>query len=653
MKKLMLLLLGIFLISFVSATITVILEPETPTNTNAELKSGGNLEINTTYYYVVFTYESKYYSPYAQVTYRYARHSPLSEEKNFTTNDTHRTVNITWDNSVGATSATRYQIFLTTNSNNYTNSGGYGTSREEVGSIDDGGEGYEIDTLSSETWVVHSAQLVNNFTGNIDKNLGIVSAIFNESDTHYLDDVYDAIVAAGYEDYVFYDGYNFIFKGWFIAPSPSDVSNNGKLVVLNKRLTFLKGGISVTNTQYTMTFGQWDGANAQANYRYGSSIDIQNSRYPLAGTSGNLQFYGAFVSLGMSRITTEIENLVNQYYTGGLQIYYTSDVSEFKDSLMETNLGQASQFRAYTSDLNDLKAIVGNNYGNGNHIRLRLPSPGSANMPYTPGGKFYATDFMSLQTLQNYEFNNGDFDYTDFYDCDFTVYPDGILKAPYMKYSNLRSTYNWQSNNTFYFHYSIIGKVLDEDGNPLENVTVNATDKDGNPVEWIEHDGTLDRIITGTNYTTARLTDENGSVDYYLQAYQLKLNQSHDDKVTDPDTSTNTINTYFYPFTITFSKDGYRSYTVKINELTEAANLLVTLESRNWNYSNIPEWKILNETGHTILKLFEGDLAISGELYENTNSPPSGASILWNLNSLMWLDDLGNLYLNKLYELIT
>jgi len=44
-------------------------------------------------------------------------------------------------------------------------------------------------------------------------------------------------------------------------------------------------------------------------------------------------------------------------------------------------------------------------------------------------------------------------------------------------------------------------------------------------------------------------------------------------------------------------------------------------EQPDWDYSQTLAWKVLNLTDTTILKLSEnGNLAIAGKLYENTNT---------------------------------
>ena len=552
-------------------TITVSILPA-PTALNASLTAGGSLVDGTTYYYVVIAYDQRYISPYASWSNRFGVHSSISAEDSFTCDATNKSANITWTNATGAT---RYQILVSTTSGDYTNSGGYGTVAESVGAIADGSTGYSLTALSTEQVIFHSCQLVNDQAGDIDKDQGMLMVDFTGTDTHDLDDVYDAIVAAGYSTYVSYDGYNFVMKGWLRALSTC--SDTGMLWVKKKRLTFPRGGISVRNANYTFRFGTWVTDEIQANYADGCAIDIQGGRYPISGTSGNLQLYGSLVTFQQSIITAVSENLLNQYYTGGSQVYFNSNVSKYQDSLFGAN--GTKQFRGTTSEIKDIKFECGNNYGNPPHIRLRLPRPNSCNMPYTHLGAFYACDFMTCSTLRNYSFNNGAADITNFYDCDFTEWPDDMLKAPYMTYSNLKTAYNWQSLNYYDFVYSIEINVIDDAGTPLQGANVSLTDKEGDAGTWIEHDGTYDKQVTGSTYTTDRTSDVNGIVDYYVKSYHNYLNPAHTDTVTDPDTSTNSLTTEYFPFTIMVSKAGYTTQTVILDDFTAKASMIITLKT--------------------------------------------------------------------------
>ncbi len=109
----------------------------------------------------------------------------------------------------------------------------------------------------------------------------------------------------------------------------------------------------------------------------------------------------------------------------------------------------------------------------------------------------------------------------------------------------------------------------------------------------------------------------------------------------------------FAPYNISITATGYKTYSANNLNLSSKLDWTITLESQPaWNYSWIPEFKILNDTKHTILKIDNnGDLAIAGQIYENTNSPPPLVNIVWSIFDYAWLDDYGNLYFNKLYEL--
>jgi len=539
--------------------ITVTLPVETVSGLNASIEPGGSLDPNTTYYYIVVAYDNQYISP---ASGRLSCHSPISEEKSFTTTTSGLSAHITWSNASGASN---YQVLVTTTSGNYTNTGGFGTIPEGIGTtMTDGPTGYTVTALSTETWMFHSIQMVNNLPNNLSKEIGTIRVEFTGEDTYDLDDVYDAIVSAGYSDYVYYDGFNFTLKGWLTATSHSD---SGSLVVEKKRITFIKGGIQIYGCpNYEMRFGRWISETVGADYMYGCSIDAQNSRYPILAGYDNIKFYGSLVSHGFSKITTQAENLSNAYYTGGSQQYFYQNTENFRDSI----LGGA--FRGNSSDVYDLKFGQGNNFSNVNHVRCKITN--TANMPYSAGlGFFYSCDIYDT-VLNYYTFRDGNPDWTAMYDCSFPLFSASDYKAtaPYMRFSNLASDYLY-SPNYWDIYYSVVATVLDSYGYPLSNVEVNIVDKDNNNVTIIEHDDTYDRITTGTTYDGVVSTDGEGKIDYYIQSYKTY----HNPENTAYTESYDSLTDYYYPFKITFSKNGYESYTVTLNELLERTELLVTL----------------------------------------------------------------------------
>lgn len=102
--------------------------------------------------------------------------------------------------------------------------------------------------------------------------------------------------------------------------------------------------------------------------------------------------------------------------------------------------------------------------------------------------------------------------------------------------------------------------------------------------------------------------------------------------------------TIYTPHTLQISKVGYKTYETNFT-LDNKTDWAIALENRTWNYSQPLAWKILNLTGTTILKLSsDGNLAISGELYELTNTPPSGTTLAYQINDTLWLTKSGDLY---------
>lgn len=535
--------------------ITVTVPVATPTNLQATLQAGGSLDADTTYYYIVFGYDGTAYAP--SNNSRFCFHSDISAEDSFTTTSENKSVLINWDNSVGAT---RYQILLTTVSGDYTNSGGYGTSREAVGNITDGVAGYTITSLSVEIYIVHSIQQVNTLIGDIDQSLGILKIEFTDTGTYDIDDIYDAVVNAGLSDYINYDTTRFITKGWWVG------SGGCTVVIERKSLVFIKGGVHVGHPDHVFRFGRFIDDIALANYIYGCYIDIQNSRYPFRSAySGGIEMYGCFVTSIYTLKTEFAENKSNSYYTGGAQIYISSYVDEMKDSI----LGMSG--RSNSGDIVDLKWGQGNNWPNGKQIRLNIRA--GANMPYTTGGKFYACSFNTAGPIGNYTFPDKRLHYTDFYDCVFPYYTDGIVQNPHFYYSNMLIANDYLSDNYYDFNFTLKFLVIDEDSNPLEDANISVTDVNGDPVTWIEQDGTFDKLATGNTFTTDRTTDSDGIVDYYVKSYKVTLNQEN----TDNPTSYDIVNTNSYPFNITISKVGYKSYTLDTFDITTKTELEVVL----------------------------------------------------------------------------
>ncbi len=175
-------------------------------------------------------------------------------------------------------------------------------------------------------------------------------------------------------------------------------------------------------------------------------------------------------------------------------------------------------------------------------------------------------------------------------------------------------------------------KVTDEDGDPLEDVTIKLTDVNGS-----------------TAFETT--TSANGSIteQSIITRYISILSDGTIQTILWDPKGISTVytnhGTSLNPFTLTITKNNYETYSATFN-LTEKEDWTIALESRDWNYSNTLAWKILNLTDTTILKLDEnGNLAIAGKLYENTNTAPD--NVIYKIANVLWLTQKGDLYLVK------
>ena len=103
--------------------------------------------------------------------------------------------------------------------------------------------------------------------------------------------------------------------------------------------------------------------------------------------------------------------------------------------------------------------------------------------------------------------------------------------------------------------------------------------------------------------------------------------------------------TYYNTYNMKIAKDGYKDLETTFS-LEKGLDTFIALEEQPpWNYSIAPKFLIRNETTSGIFKISpEGNLAIAGELHENTNSPPLN-KILWQIGDLIYLTEKGDLYI--------
>ncbi len=496
--KMFLLLAMVLLIGITSATITVTLPVETSENITIVMQGGGDLVINNTYYFVVMGYDQNYYSPRNLAIFSY--HSPLSNESNFTTNDTHRSAYIEWDGGAGNT---RYNIFVTNISGDYTNSGGFDTGTETVSLITV--TNYNITKENDGIYVIHSANLLNNLTRDLDKDLGTIKVWVDDENLNYhatngkyayfLERLYEEINAQGYGDYVYWDGYDFVLKGWIVVNGASATT----LYLRNARMTFIKGGIHIANSNANVHFGIWLSDEIGGSYPYGVDMNFQNSRYTIRNVGdGKFGVYGSRITMSSSQGLPyfDTDTLINTYYTGGGQGYVAYNIEEFRDTFIGSNM------RSTTSPVSDLKIGIGNNWGNGPMTRLRIIT--SASSCYSHNCRIYATELLSSTASANqcprmYVPTAGANYSTFFYDQVYSQEYDTHDNLPYNQY--FATSYGRARADSFWqYHNSIIAKVIDENGSVIENVTVTLISNGTDYGTCDEQDKTYDRHVTGNKY---------------------------------------------------------------------------------------------------------------------------------------------------------
>lgn len=175
----------------------------TPSPT-VSLSAGGNLPIGVTYYIRVFATQRTNQFNYGSNS----RESLLSTEIAVTTDSTNRTIDISWG---AITDANRYMVLISKTSGdyNYYTSSWYRCS----GFLSTTSFTFSDEAQSGlSTLMYHSAQSnLPYLPAGIDKNLGLLEVRLDGSVT--LQDIKDAIDAAGYSGYCYYDGHIFVLKG--------------------------------------------------------------------------------------------------------------------------------------------------------------------------------------------------------------------------------------------------------------------------------------------------------------------------------------------------------------------------------------------------------------------------------------------------------
>ena len=221
-----------------------ILKLDPPTNVIATLQSGGTLLANTTYYVRV--------TARTQINYYWVKNltSNPSVEISFTTDSINRSALITWTNPIPPTghSVLAFAVYSSTISNDY-----YRKRHGVVNGVTCTTNSYLISAPATTTGLDSFSTFPSsyNLPANLNKELGNV--MVNITGTNTLQTIYNAFIAQGFSDYIFYDKTTFYCKGGLYI----DGTTSGSLIEAGKVIAFLQGGIINLNPNCNVVFGQY------------------------------------------------------------------------------------------------------------------------------------------------------------------------------------------------------------------------------------------------------------------------------------------------------------------------------------------------------------------------------------------------------------
>jgi len=225
-------------------------------NISGTLQSGGSLDANTTYYIRIGAKEANTHSNHSPY-----RQSPASDEYSITTTATEKSIQLSWD---AVADAACYNVYFSTSPL---------TLDSESMFLRWASANNATPTCTTNSVTIDGSQYVSNKpwdrwatfqVGHAALDAGVLT--LEVSGTVTIGDIYDAIVAAGYSDYVGYnnaaakDGVNYFYlSGSILTASSGSVD----LTITNHILVLDYGGIQNTNASATVTLGELDGNNTK------------------------------------------------------------------------------------------------------------------------------------------------------------------------------------------------------------------------------------------------------------------------------------------------------------------------------------------------------------------------------------------------------
>lgn len=489
----------------------------TPTNVVATPTAGGSLAASTTYYIriVAKTGDVFYTIPF--------RDSPPSTEVSFVTTSTNKQCSVTWDSVTGAT---KYDVYMSTTSGSYSgqkllhSANDHSPSTSSTNSYTITGAEYSVNSVAPFT----STQT---FPFSITKE-GTIQVNFDGTVT--LTDIYNAIVAAGYSNYVFWDGGVFAINGAFYLTG----STAGSLTAYNVTFYFLRLSIYNNNANFTFNFGQ------ATSYQTGDKGCIlwfhQYGQRNFQG-SKNINLSGCVTKGGSNYLTAETYLFNGDMYVrpSGTGCTYSGYTCMSGVAATELSLGFSP---SDVTNLSGGRYAVGTGAGNGAVTETRPTVKGNQlsfydlsanNDTYTindPTVYGAGSDIMVRQSTKTIKIYNGQ-------------YKSRTDNIPIIQWLVLSG--NTSNNAPLYMYNNLSITVVDANGSAISGATVNIYDNTG-------------AEVTGSPLTTS--ATGTASLDILSDTRTAISSTSN-----IIDSSNNGL--HYTPHTVVISKTGYTSRTVK------------------------------------------------------------------------------------------
>jgi hypothetical protein len=471
------------------------------------LLEGGSLTPNTTYYARIMAGNGG-----ASITQNVYR-SKLSDEINFTTSSSSLSARLEWTTPTGAN---YYWIYLTTTSGSY-----YGKAQTNYYS----GQSASTITITATADKAHGSNYYSllwfwddtNIPGNLNKQAGKI--LVEISGTVTLQNIYDAVVAAGYGENVFYDGDIFVIYGYIYANGSLTTS----MAERSKTIVFCEGTFLSSNANAIITLGQYDSTN-MTGYD-GCVMYTATDTYTFNGWSaGTFNFYGGILS---------------GHYSRGLRGDYAfsyptiAGMTAGKLNIVGTVVSDWVYFNMAGTVLTDITGI--------NILEGLNPSTVSGSFTRLTSIKGSMCPGNNSQSFYDCIIKNGTG--IGYYGSDIRI---GYSVPNQPKYYNLSVPLRTgnipvilaSQTNCVDFYYSLNLTVCDINNINIVDANIIITDNSGSP-------------IVGSPFTTS----SSGSMVSYIYSYRLS-------RVAAGSGQTDTTTSYG-PHTIVISKPGYQTKTVK------------------------------------------------------------------------------------------